>query len=151
MKRWRLTDEQIAYAPRLVESGTAVTDVCRKTGIGEAPFYVWKKEYANLGTTEIQELRQLREGHRQIHCVTMLLLDLVKPFLSLSVGWGCLGGGEALTLASVSGNLPKSGSRCAESRSRMAVSWHFRCFKRSSESAARGKMKCIVLERTAIL
>jgi putative transposase len=46
MKRSRFTDEQIAYALRQVDGGTAVADVCRQMGISEATFYVWKKKYA---------------------------------------------------------------------------------------------------------
>ena len=49
MKRSRFTDEQIAYALRQVDGGTAVADVCRQMSISEATFYVWKKKYANLG------------------------------------------------------------------------------------------------------
>jgi len=66
MKRSRFTDEQIAYALRQVESGTAVGDVCRQMGISEATFYVWKKKYANLWMTEIRELRQLREENAKL-------------------------------------------------------------------------------------
>jgi transposase-like protein len=49
MKRSRYSDEQIAYALRQAETGTAVADVCRQFGISDATFYVWKKKYANLG------------------------------------------------------------------------------------------------------
>ena len=48
MKRSRFSDEQIAYALRQPEAGTAVADVCRQLGISEATFYVWKKRYVNL-------------------------------------------------------------------------------------------------------
>jgi len=66
MKRSRFTDEQIAYALRQVDGGTAVADVCRQMGISEATFYVWKKKYANLGSTEIRELRQLRDENAKL-------------------------------------------------------------------------------------
>jgi len=39
------------YALRQVDGGTAVADVCRQMGISEATFFVWKKKYANLGST----------------------------------------------------------------------------------------------------
>jgi putative transposase len=39
MKESRFTEEQIAYALRLAESGMAVVDVCRQIGVSEATFY----------------------------------------------------------------------------------------------------------------
>ena len=45
MKRSRYSDEQIAFALRKAEGGTAVPDVCRQMGISEATFYVRKKKY----------------------------------------------------------------------------------------------------------
>jgi putative transposase len=66
MKRSRFTDEQIAYALRQVDGGTAVADVRRQMGISEATFYVWKKKYANLDSSEIRELRQLREENAKL-------------------------------------------------------------------------------------
>jgi putative transposase len=76
VKRSRFTDEQIAYALRQVDGGTAAADVCRQMGISEATFYVWKKKYANLGSTEIRELRQLREENAKLkRLVADLSLD----------------------------------------------------------------------------
>jgi putative transposase len=76
MKRSRYSDEQIAYALRQAESGTAVADVCRQLGIAEATFYVWKKKYASLGATELRELRQLREENSKLkRLVADLTLD----------------------------------------------------------------------------
>ena len=49
MKKSRYTEEQVAYALRLAESGTPVADVCRQTGIAEATFYLWKKKFGSLG------------------------------------------------------------------------------------------------------
>ena len=76
MKRSRYSDEQISYALRQAESGTAIADVCRELGISEATFYVWKKKYANLGGTEIRELRHLREENAKLkRLVADLSLD----------------------------------------------------------------------------
>src|SRR3954467_4368801 len=61
MKRSRYSEEQVAYALRLAESGTPVADVCRQTGIAEATFYLWKKKFGSLGVPEVRELRQMRE------------------------------------------------------------------------------------------
>jgi putative transposase len=76
MKRSRYSDEQIAYALRQAETGTAVTDVCRQLGISDATFYVWKKKYLNLGATELRELRLLREENAKLkRLVADLSLD----------------------------------------------------------------------------
>ena len=76
MKRSRFSDEQIAYALRQAESGTAVADVCRQLGIAEATYYVWKKKYGHLGATELRELRQLREENAKLkRVVADLTLD----------------------------------------------------------------------------
>jgi putative transposase len=68
VKRSRFTDEQIAYALRQVDGGMAVANVCRQMGTSEATFYVWKKTYANLSSTEIRELRSLREENAKLKC-----------------------------------------------------------------------------------
>jgi len=49
MARKGLTEEQIGFALRQAESGTPVTEICRKLGIAEATFYRWKKRFAGLG------------------------------------------------------------------------------------------------------
>ena len=56
MKRSRFTEEQIAYAVRLAESGTPVTDVYRQIGLSEETFYAWKKKHADLGVLALHEL-----------------------------------------------------------------------------------------------
>ena len=43
MKQKRYSDEQITYALRQAEGGTAVAEVCRQLGVSEASFYLWKK------------------------------------------------------------------------------------------------------------
>lgn len=76
MKRSRYSEEQITYALRQTESGTPVADVCRQLGVSEATFYIWKKNYAALGVTELRELRQLREENAKLkRLVADLTLD----------------------------------------------------------------------------
>jgi putative transposase len=38
MKKSRFTEEQIAFALRQAETGTKVSEVCRKIGVAEATF-----------------------------------------------------------------------------------------------------------------
>jgi putative transposase len=76
MKRSKFSEEQVAYALRQVEAGTAVPDMCRQLGVSEATFYAWKKKYAHLGVSELRRLRQLEdENNRLKRLVADLTLD----------------------------------------------------------------------------
>lgn len=76
MKRSRFTEEQIAYALRLADSGTPVVDVCRKLGVSEATFYTWKKKYADFGVSELRKLKQLEDENARLRrIVADLTLD----------------------------------------------------------------------------
>ena len=76
MKRSRYTAEQIAFALRQAESGTPVSEVCRKMGISEQTFYRWKKKYAGMGVAEVRRLRVLEEENRKLkQLVADLSLD----------------------------------------------------------------------------
>src|SRR5262249_22296328 len=76
MKRSKFSEEQVAYALRQVEAGTAVGDICRQLGISEATFYSWKKKYAHLGVSELRRLRQLEDENARLkRLVADLTLD----------------------------------------------------------------------------
>ncbi len=76
MKRSKFSEEQIAYALRQAEGGTAVADVCRQIGISEATFFNWKKKYAHLGVSELRRLRQVEDENRRLkQLVADLTLD----------------------------------------------------------------------------
>jgi len=76
MKRSKFSEEQVAYALRQAESGTAVSDVCRQLGVSEATFYAWKKKYAHLGVSELRRIRQLGDENRRLKgLVADLTLD----------------------------------------------------------------------------
>ena len=76
MKKTRFTEEQIAYALRQVEHGTATEEVCRKLGISEQTFYRWKKKYAGMGVAELRRVKQLEDENRKLkQLVADLSLD----------------------------------------------------------------------------
>lgn len=76
MKRKRYSDEQIAFALRQAESGTAVEEICRKLGISEPTFYRWKKQYAGMGVPEIRRFKQLEDENSKLKkLVADLTLD----------------------------------------------------------------------------
>ncbi len=76
MKSSRYTAEQVAFAMRQAESGTPVSDICRKMGIAEQTFYRWKRKFAGMGIAEVRRLRILEEENRKLkQLVADLSLD----------------------------------------------------------------------------
>jgi len=76
MKKSKFSEEQIAYALRQAESGTAIADVCRQLGISEATFYRWRKKFAHLGVSELRRLRSLEDENARLkRVVADLTLD----------------------------------------------------------------------------
>ena len=76
MKKSRYNPEQIAFALRQADSGTPVTEVCRKIGIAEQTFYRWKKKFAGMGVAEVRRLKILEEENRKLkQLVADLSLD----------------------------------------------------------------------------
>ena len=76
MKKSRFTEEQVTYALRQAEGGTAVEDICRSLGISQATFYIWKKKYGELGASEVRRLRQLEDENARLkRLVADLTLD----------------------------------------------------------------------------
>ncbi len=76
MKSSRYTAEQVAFAMRQAESGTSVSEICRKMGIAEQTFYRWKRKFSGMGVVEVRRLRILEEENRKLkQLVADLSLD----------------------------------------------------------------------------
>ena len=87
MKKTRHTEEQIAFALKQAETGTAVSEVIRRMGISEQTFYRWKKVYGGLGVGELRRLKLLEEENRKLkQLVADLSLDkhILQDVLSKS-------------------------------------------------------------------
>ena len=70
------SEDEILRVLREAESGDAVVEICRKHGISQQTFYLWKKKYAGLGLNELRQLRQLREENAKLkRLVADLSLD----------------------------------------------------------------------------
>ena len=58
------------------EEGTSVAEVCRKAGISEATYYVWRKKFGGLMPSEVKRLKQLEEENGKLkRIVADLALD----------------------------------------------------------------------------
>ena len=76
MKKSRFTNEQIAFALKQADTGTPVTEICRKMGVSEPTFYRWKKKFDGLGVAEVRRLRELEDENKRLKAlVADLSLD----------------------------------------------------------------------------
>lgn len=76
MPKKKFSDQQIAFALRQADGGTAVGETCRTMNIAEATFYRWRKAYAGMGVSEIRRLKQVAEENTKLkRLVADLTLD----------------------------------------------------------------------------
>ena len=76
MKRSKFSEAQAAMILRQADEGATIGEVCRRAGISEATFYVWRKKYAGLMPSEMKRLKQLEdENGRLKRIVADLTLD----------------------------------------------------------------------------
>ena len=66
MKRARFSEEQIISVLKEAEAGAKVTELCRRHGISDATFYLWRNKYGGLEVSEMRRLRQLEEENRRL-------------------------------------------------------------------------------------
>lgn len=66
MKAGEMTDEQIVGILKEAEKGEKkIADLCREKGISANTFYVWKRKFGALQTSDVKRLRELeRENAR---------------------------------------------------------------------------------------
>jgi putative transposase len=76
MKKSRFSEQQTAFVLRQSEEGTPVAEVCRKAGITEATYYVWRRKFGGLMPSEMKRLKQLEEENGKLkRIVADLALD----------------------------------------------------------------------------
>jgi len=69
MKRARFSEEQIIGILKEAESGVKAAELCRRHGISDATFYVWRSKYGGLEVSEMRRLRQLEEENRRLKSI----------------------------------------------------------------------------------
>ena len=76
MKKSKFTEEQIAFALKLAEGGTAVEEITRRMGVTTATFYRWKQKQGGLLPSEVRKMKQLEEENSRLkRLVADLTLD----------------------------------------------------------------------------
>jgi putative transposase len=74
MKKSRFTEEQTTYALRQADSGKPAGLYAGRLGVSEAPFYTWKKKYADLGLSKLRKLKLLEDEYVRLGQLTRNLL-----------------------------------------------------------------------------
>lgn len=76
MRTSKFTPEQMVHILRQGESGVPVVEVCRQHGISEQTYYRWKKQLGDISSSELKELRQLRDETKKLKAIVAdLTLD----------------------------------------------------------------------------
>lgn len=66
MKKSKFSESQIVKALREHEGGRSVEDIVRELGIAKVTFYKWRKQYAGMDSSQLSELRSLREENARL-------------------------------------------------------------------------------------
>lgn len=66
MKKSRFTESQIVGILNEVEAGMKVSDVCRKHGVSNQTFYVWKSKYGGMSVSDIKRLKELEDENTKL-------------------------------------------------------------------------------------
>ena len=81
----KYTDEQIVGIMNEAQAGAKTVDLCRKYGMAEKTFYLWKAKFSGMAVGDVKKLRALEaENSKLKHMLADQLLDnkVLKDLLS---------------------------------------------------------------------
>lgn len=85
MKKSRFSEEKIVKILQEAESGVSVADLCRKHGMSDAAFYIWRRKYGGLTVTDLKRLKTLEEENRKLKKIVAdqaLKIDAIEDLLT---------------------------------------------------------------------
>jgi len=84
MKKSRFTESQIVQAIKENEAGRSVDEISRELGITTTTFYNWRKKYGGMETSQLKELRELKEENaklKRMYADQALQITMLKDVL----------------------------------------------------------------------
>jgi putative transposase len=76
MPRSRFTEEKIIKILKESEAGAKTSELCRRHGISNQTFYLWRKKYGGMDVSDAKRLKQLEDENRRLKkAVADLTLD----------------------------------------------------------------------------
>ncbi len=66
MKSMKFTESQILKILKEYETGVSVLDLSRKYGFYPKTLYTWRKKYAGITDSSLQELKELQKENEQL-------------------------------------------------------------------------------------
>lgn len=66
MKKARFTQDQIIGILKEHQAGTTAADLCRRHGISDAAFYIWRSKYGGMEVSEARRLKALEEENAKL-------------------------------------------------------------------------------------
>lgn len=80
----RFTEEQIISFLREAEAGLAVAELCRRHGLSEANYYLWRSKFGGMNVSDAKLLKELEaenERLKRLLAETMLENEVTKDAL----------------------------------------------------------------------
>jgi len=66
MRKSRFSEEQIINVLKEQQAGVPVADLCRKHGISDATFYIWRTKYGGMEVSDARKLKVVEEENRKL-------------------------------------------------------------------------------------
>ena len=60
------SETQIITILKAQEAGIALSDICRKHGIGQSTFYKWRSKYGGMAASDARRLKELETENRRL-------------------------------------------------------------------------------------
>jgi putative transposase len=126
MKRSRLTQEQIIGLFKEHQAGTTVVDLCRKHGVSDATFYMWRPNCGGMAVSDARKPKGLEEEN------ALLKKLLAQSILDVSTLRVMLAEASDAPLAACSRNLDDPGKNDAQRRACSSVGIAQRIYRYAS-------------------